>query len=80
VSVQSKEVINMEALDINGGSGQSFGYIWYRNTKANATAGGKLRITGRVHDIAQVFVNGKLQTQVIQSNDDVNGFGFWKLK
>lgn len=33
-----------------------------------------------MHDAAQVFVDGKLQSKVLESAEDTNGFGYWKVQ
>lgn len=73
-------LVNMEQLNINNGNGQSYGYVCYRKNEIKAEKGDVLKISGNVHDIAQVFVNGKLQTKVLESSDDVKGFGYWKAR
>uniref|UniRef100_A0A2K6LW77 Beta-galactosidase n=1 Tax=Rhinopithecus bieti TaxID=61621 RepID=A0A2K6LW77_RHIBE len=50
--IKSEKPINMENLPVNGGNGQSFGYILY---ETSITSSGIL--SGRVRDRGQVFVN-----------------------
>uniref|UniRef100_A0A5F7ZD77 Galactosidase beta 1 like 2 n=1 Tax=Macaca mulatta TaxID=9544 RepID=A0A5F7ZD77_MACMU len=50
--IKSEKPINMENLPVNGGNGQSFGYILY---ETSITSSGVL--SGRVRDRGQVFVN-----------------------
>ncbi|XP_054951104.1 beta-galactosidase-1-like protein 2 isoform X2 [Pan paniscus] len=50
--IKSEKPINMENLPVNGGNGQSFGYVLY---ETGITSPGIL--SGRVHDRGQVFVN-----------------------
>ncbi|NP_001357389.1 beta-galactosidase-1-like protein 2 isoform a [Homo sapiens] len=50
--IKSEKPINMENLPVNGGNGQSFGYILY---ETSITSSGIL--SGHVHDRGQVFVN-----------------------
>lgn len=76
----SHDVIPMELLPINNGSGQSFGYIVYRKSNVNIPANAKLKISGYVRDTILVLINGKLINTSPKESDDVNGFGFWKKK
>lgn len=55
----------MEFLDINEGSGQSFGWILYRST---FKSGKSLRLKGMLQYRGQVFLNGKL-LKIIRSNE-----------
>ncbi|XP_012304564.2 beta-galactosidase-1-like protein 2 isoform X1 [Aotus nancymaae] len=50
--IKSEKPINMENLPINGGNGQSFGYILYETNIASSGI-----LSGRVRDRGQVFVN-----------------------
>ncbi|XP_032140802.1 beta-galactosidase-1-like protein 2 isoform X2 [Sapajus apella] len=50
--IKAETPINMENLPINGGNGQSFGYILYETNIASSGI-----LSGRVRDRGQVFVN-----------------------
>uniref|UniRef100_A0A8I4A039 Beta-galactosidase n=1 Tax=Callithrix jacchus TaxID=9483 RepID=A0A8I4A039_CALJA len=50
--IKSEKPINMENLPVNGGNGQSFGYILYETNIASSGI-----LSGRVRDRGQVFVN-----------------------
>ncbi|KAL1509804.1 hypothetical protein ABEB36_004485 [Hypothenemus hampei] len=69
----------MELLDINNGSGQSYGYITYRKANLNLPSGALLQINGRICDSVLVFVNGKLISPALEKREDLNNFGYWKL-
>lgn len=71
--------IAMELLDINNGTGQSYGYIVYRKSNLNLTKGDVLTIEGHVCDSVLVFVNGQLISPILTSASDFNNFGFWRL-
>lgn len=68
----------MELLPINKNSGQSFGYILYRQKNINIPANAVLKISGYVRDTVLVFINGKLVSKAPKSKADLSGFGFWK--
>lgn len=68
----------MEMLPINNHSGQSFGYILYRQKNLNIPANAVLKISGYVRDTVLVFVNGELVSNIPKVKADLNGFGFWK--
>lgn len=70
----------MEKLDINNNSGQSYGYIVYRKENVDIQAGSTLKIEGHVCDTVTVLINGKLVSKVFNSEEDLNGFGYWRLK
>ncbi|XP_003942999.1 beta-galactosidase-1-like protein 2 [Saimiri boliviensis] len=50
--IKSEKPINMENLPVNGGNGQSFGYILYETNIASSGI-----LSGHVRDRGQVFVN-----------------------
>lgn len=75
-SVKAKEVINMEALDINNKSGQAYGYILYRSPISKGT---KLTLSGYVFDRAQVFVDGKL-VDIVNAQDQNKKLSLPSLK
>ncbi|XP_018580033.1 beta-galactosidase-1-like protein 3 [Anoplophora glabripennis] len=76
--INSENVIAMEMLDINNGSGQSFGYIAYRKENVFLGPYTILAIEGNICDVAIVLVDGVLVSPILESKDDVNGFGFWR--
>ncbi|KAL7630411.1 UNVERIFIED_CONTAM: hypothetical protein RMT77_019426 [Armadillidium vulgare] len=62
---------------LNNGSGQAFGFAFFR-TRVNLPAGNStLLIRGHVRDVLQVLVNGVVVTKPYSHVEDVNGFGFW---
>lgn len=77
--IHSSKLVPMETLDINGNSGQSFGYIVYRKRNLNIPANGTLMIEGRVCDTVLVLVNGKLVSPIIKKAVDLNQFGTSRL-
>ncbi|CAG9772541.1 unnamed protein product [Ceutorhynchus assimilis] len=78
--IASENIVSMEQLPINNNSGQAFGYIVYRKTNLNLNANAVLKISGYVRDHVLVLVNGKLLTPVLSSKDDLNKFGYWRVK
>ncbi|XP_017785898.1 PREDICTED: beta-galactosidase-1-like protein 2 [Nicrophorus vespilloides] len=79
-NIKSDVLLPMELLDINNGAGQSYGYIVYRKTNLNIPQGSTLKIGGRVTDSVFVLINGELKSKVLESQADLDGFGFWKAK
>lgn len=77
--VYSSMLIPMEKLNINGNSGQSYGYIMYRKKNLKIPANGTLLIEGRVCDTVMVRVNGKLVSPIISKTRDLNNFGTSKV-
>ncbi|ERL83439.1 beta-galactosidase-1-like protein 2 [Dendroctonus ponderosae] len=78
--IQSEKLLPMEKLDINNNSGQSYGYIVYRKENIDIQAGSTLKIEGHVCDTVIVLINGKLVSNVFNSEEDLNGFGYWRAK
>ncbi|KAK4882084.1 hypothetical protein RN001_005403 [Aquatica leii] len=72
--------IPMELLPINNGSGQSYGYIVYRKTGLTITANSILQIEGHVCDTVMVLLNGVLMSKPLTAAEDLNGFGYWRIK
>lgn len=70
--------ISMEWLPINNMSGQSFGYIIYRNKFLDIPANSTLTIGGRVCDTVVVLIDGELVSKPLNTASDLNGFGFWR--
>lgn len=62
----------MEKLNINGGAGQSYGYIVYRRWNLDIPANAVLQIEGRVCDTFMVLVNGILVSPWLSSIKDIN--------
>ena len=68
----------MEQLEfLNGGNGQSYGYIVYRKKIQNLKSGSILKIRGHVHDLLAAMVNGVMIHDPILSIADMNKFGSW---
>ncbi|KAJ8920374.1 hypothetical protein NQ315_005239 [Exocentrus adspersus] len=78
--INSPNLLPMELLDINNNSGQSVGYIVYRKENVDLPVSTVLKIEGHVCDTALVLVNGVLISPVLESKDDFNGFGYWRLE
>lgn len=78
-SVESENLIPMEQLPINNNSGQSYGYIVYRKQNLDLPADSKLTINGHIRDTVMVLVNGALISEPLQTDKDLDGFGFWRL-
>nr|XP_023025003.1 beta-galactosidase-1-like protein 3 [Leptinotarsa decemlineata] len=78
--LKSKQVIAMENLKINNGSGQSYGYIVYRKENIDLEAGSILKIVGHVCDTVMVLVNGELVSPFLENSSDLNNFGYWRMK
>ncbi|KAI7815105.1 beta-galactosidase [Rhyzopertha dominica] len=75
-----KDVLPMELLPINNNSGQSYGYILYRQENIDIPANSILKISGRVCDSVVVLINGVLMSKPLEKLKDLDGFGFWRLK
>jgi hypothetical protein len=72
----------MEELNINGGSGQSYGFILYR-TKLGAQQlkqGSKLTIRGRPRDYLQIIVNGVMLNKPMLNVSDLLTVGSWAVR
>lgn len=74
------DIIPMEMLPINNNSGQSFGYILYRQSNIDIPTNATLKISGYVRDTVLVLLNGKLISNPPSIKADLTGFGFWKKK
>ena len=72
----------METLDcLNGGGGQSYGYMVYRKVLPALETGDKLKIRGRIHDLLIVMVNGVMVNHPILNLFDVAfKFGSWAVR
>lgn len=68
----------MELLPMNNMSGQSYGYIVYRQNFLVIPADSILSIGGRVCDSVVVLINGDLISKPLNTASDLNGFGFWR--
>ncbi|XP_063222703.1 beta-galactosidase-1-like protein 2 isoform X1 [Bacillus rossius redtenbacheri] len=77
--VRAENVVAMELLDINSGSGQSYGFVVYRRKGVEVPSSSVLQITGYVHDMAVVLVDGVRETQAVTSLRQVSEFGCWQL-
>nr|XP_023027774.1 beta-galactosidase-1-like protein 2 isoform X1 [Leptinotarsa decemlineata] len=76
----SENLMSMELLPINNMSGQSYGYIVYRRRFLDMPARSVLTIGGRICDSLVVLINGELVSKPLNVTNDLNGFGFWRLK
>jgi hypothetical protein len=76
--VKSQNPLPMEKLPINHDSGQSYGYIVYRQEGLNIAADSILTITGHVRDTVVILINGVLISKPLSSSDDLDGFGYWR--
>lgn len=79
-TLQSQKLKPMELLDINDDSGQSYGYIVYRKTNLTIPANSILKIQGHVCDTILVLINGELKSPILKKHEDLNAFGYWRLK
>lgn len=77
---KKKNVVPMEFLPINNGSGQSYGYIVYKKDGLDLAANSVLKIKGRVCDTVMVLINGMLVSKPLTNASNLNGFGTWRLK
>lgn len=80
--VVSPSLIPMEDLEVNNGSGQSFGYTLYRQPDWHIPMDEDaiMQIQGRVADIAIVLINQQRQTVALNQEQDLTEFGFWKTE
>lgn len=76
----SEKPIAMESLNINNNSGQSYGYIVYRKKNISIPPNSILKIEGHVCDTVLVLLDGDLKSKIVKSKEDLNGFGYWRLK
>ena len=65
----SDELLSMENLELNGGSGQSYGLVWYRanittKTDSQITIRGHVRSDGSPGQLRQVTRSGQTGHQV----------------
>lgn len=70
----------MELLPMNNGSGQSYGYIVYRKVGLDIPRDSILKIGGHVCDTVMVLVNGILLSKPLMQKEDLDGFGYWRIK
>uniref|UniRef100_A0A6P7FG98 Beta-galactosidase-1-like protein 2 isoform X1 n=1 Tax=Diabrotica virgifera virgifera TaxID=50390 RepID=A0A6P7FG98_DIAVI len=77
--IKSENVMSMERLPINNNSGQSYGYIVYRQYNLYLAANSVLTISGYVRDTVLVLLNGELVSPAPVNEKSIEGFGFWKL-
>lgn len=78
VKFTSATPISMELLPMNNMSGQSYGYILYRQKLLDIPANATLSLSGRVCDSVTVLVNGDLLSKPLNTASELNGFGFWR--
>lgn len=76
----SGHLLPMELLPMNNMSGQSYGYIVYRKRHLNLKSNSVLKIGGHVCDSVVVMLDGMLMSKPLTTVDDLNGFGFWRVK
>ncbi|KAJ8985597.1 hypothetical protein NQ317_015088 [Molorchus minor] len=76
----NEKLIPMELLPMNNKSGQSYGYLVYRKMNLNIPKNSKLKLEGRVCDTVLVLINGELKSKILNSQEDLNSFGYWRLK
>lgn len=77
---KTSHLVPMELLPINNMSGQSYGYIVYRQTQLTVPENAVLQIGGHVCDSVVVMLDGMLISKPLIDAVDLNGFGFWRLK
>lgn len=78
--IEKHNLLPMEMLPINNNAGQSYGYIVYRKKNLTIPPNSYLKIEGRVCDTVMVLIDGKLKTKLLRTQDDLEKFGYWKLK
>ncbi|XP_071454617.1 beta-galactosidase-1-like protein 2 isoform X2 [Hetaerina americana] len=74
--VKSTDLVSMEMIDINGGNGQSYGYINYQK-KVNLSANSVMTIGGHIRDTVMLLLDGVQKTKIITGPSDLTGFGYW---
>jgi len=74
--VESRTVLAMEDLPINNMNGQSYGFTVYRKS-VRATSSSVLQVRNHIRDMAQVLVDGQLQTPPVMGIKDLGKFGLW---
>jgi len=75
-----REATHMEALNVTGGNGQSYGYIVYRK-EVVLRAGSTLVIRGHPRDLVQVMVNGVMvNPPLLHTMDLLRTFGSWGMR
>lgn len=77
--INSQNLVQMELLNINNNSGQSYGYIIYRK-KLNIPENAILTITGFISDSVLVLIDGNLISPPLTKLSDLNNFGYWRLE
>jgi len=71
----------MEQLNINGGNGQSYGFIIYRKEVELKFGGSVLTVRGHSRDLMQVMVNGvQVNSPLLTPMDLGTKFGSWGLR
>nr|AEE63027.1 unknown [Dendroctonus ponderosae] len=70
--------VSMENMDINNGSGQSYGFVVYSKAGLRLPEGAQLTIEGRVCDTVIVLVNGRRVSPLLQKAADLDQFGTWR--
>ncbi|KAG5895369.1 hypothetical protein JTB14_029593 [Gonioctena quinquepunctata] len=78
--IPSENLLPMEQLPINNMSGQSYGYIVYRKKLLDIPPNSVLTIDGRICDSVIVLIDGNLISKPLNVTNDLNKFGFWRLK
>lgn len=73
----SLEPVFMENLNVNGGSGQNFGYIVYRKKEQYLVPASTLEIKEKINGAAMVVINNELKSPPLSTVDDLKGFGYW---
>lgn len=66
----------MEDLPINNMNGQSYGFTVYRK-RVSVLPASTLKVRNHIRDLAQLVVNGQLQTPQIKTMEDLKKFGSW---
>nr|AIA09347.1 beta-galactosidase [Periplaneta americana] len=77
----SDNVVHMEALPVNNGNGQSYGYVLYRHADTSVTTSSVLQVKNdAIYDMGIVMLDGERKTEKLTSVSQVGDFGFWILK
>ncbi|RZC39773.1 beta-galactosidase-1-like protein 2 [Asbolus verrucosus] len=79
-NITSQKLLPMELLNVNNNAGQSYGYVVYKKENVTIAANSVLKIEGHVCDTVMVLIDGQLKSKILETQDDLNGFGYWRLK
>ena len=78
--VESANLLPMELLPINNGTGQGYGYIVYQKNGIDIPSNSILKIEGRVCDNVVVLINDEIKSLIFSRKPDLKEFGFSNFK